>query len=208
MYKDETVVQATFSEIKDHLAQRHLSKTTSTFLWHASNRLALITGVGIIALQQLTGAPAMLAYASTIFEEAGDASNSSVHMAMFQLFLTLISAALVEPYGRKVLLYTGCTSMAIALIVLAVCFDHYDSLVLIAMFVYIGGFQIGFGPIAWLIVAEVFSNELRSKATAVCVQVNFASYGLVQFAVPVVSSLTGYNGTFVIFALLSVYRYV
>ena len=58
---------------------------------------------------------------------------------------------------------------------------------------------------AWLIVAEVFPNELRGKATALCVQVNFGSYGLVQFAVPVLEEMIGFNGTFAIFALLSAY---
>ena len=145
VYADEAAVEATSTAIRNHLLQRRIDKTTHTLLWDQTNRRALIIGVGIIALQQLTGSPAMLAYASAVFEESGSASSSSVQMAMFQLFVTLIAAALVEWSGRKVILYVGCTSMAVSLVALVICFGHYDNFVKIAMFVYIGGFQAGFG---------------------------------------------------------------
>ena len=209
VFQDGNGAHTTFSEIKNHLRPPRLGleRPTTMSLWDSRNRHALVIGVGIIVLQQITGSPAMLAYASTVFEEAGRASNSSVRMAMFQLAVTMVAVGLVEKCGRKILLYIGCVSMAAALVVLAACFGRHDGVVLIAMFIYIGGFQIGFGPMAWLIVAEVFSNEMRGRAVALCVQVNFSTYGLVQFGVPVVSNVIGFNGTFAIFAALSAYRY-
>lgn len=65
------------------------------------------------------------------------------------------------------------------------------------MFLFIGGFQLSFGPMAWSIVAEVFPNELRGKATALCVQTKFGCYGIVQFAV----SVFGFHGSFALFAV-------
>lgn len=218
LYRDPQTVEAVYFKIKNHLMQRRQQDTKNeplsslssqsklTALFDPSNRRALTIGVGIIALQQLTGSPAMLAYASTVFQEAGQASNSSVHMAMFQLFVTLVAVGLVDRSGRQLLLLLGCSAMSVALVVLIIAFDRCDRAVLLAMFVYIGGFQLGFGPIAWLVVAEVFSNELREKATALCVQINFSTYGLVQFAVPVVTATVGFSGTFAVFAALSIYR--
>jgi len=209
LYRDPETVEAVYSKIKNHLMQRRQQDTTKkpvSSLWDPANRHALTIGVGIVALQQLTGSPAMLAYASTVFKEAGQASNSSVHMAMFQLFVTLIAVGLVDRSGRRLLLLLGCSAMSVALAVLIIAFGRYDRAVLLAMFVYIGGFQLGFGPIAWLVVAEVFSNELRGKATALCVQINFSTYGLVQFAVPVVTATVGFSGAFAVFAALSIYR--
>lgn len=218
MYRDSTTVETEYTQIKEHLMKRREIKVREdaavsdengvTTLWHRANRRPLVIGMGIIALQQLTGSPAMLAYASTVFEEAGQASNSSVHMAMFQVFMTLIAVGLVDRCGRRPLLLMGSIIMAVALIVLVVTYGWYDPAVLLAMFTYIGGFQLGFGPIAWLVVAEVFSNELRAKATALCVQTNFLTYGLVQLTVPIVTDLFGFNGTFATFAALSLYRYV
>jgi sugar porter (SP) family MFS transporter len=211
IYRDEAI-ENTLSEIKRYCPSRQESSefvvAARQQLWDPSNRQALVCGVGIIALQQLTGSPAMLAYASTVFDETGHASNSAVHMAIFQLIATLASAGLVEICGRKMLLYIGCSSMTISLIVLSICFGRYNgNVILVAMFVYIGGFQVGFGPIAWLIVAEVFSNLVRGQAVALCVQVNFSTYGLVQFAIPVIASILEFNGTFALFGMLSAYRY-
>jgi len=214
MFGDSDIVEMEFSEIKEHLMGRREEKVGAfepsgenklSDLWHMSNRRPLIIGIGVIALQQLTGSPAMLAYASTVFEEAGQASNSSVHMAMFQLFMTLIAVGLVDRCGRRPLLLLGCAAMTIALVILVLSYGRYDQSVLFAMFAYIGGFQLGFGPIAWLVVAEVFPNELRAKATALCVQTNFLTYGIVQFAVPIVKEIFGFSGTFAVFAALSVY---
>ena len=119
-------------------------------LWHSSNRRPLWIGVGIIALQQVTGSPAMLAYASTVFEQAGQASNSSVHMAMFQLAITLLAVGLVDTCGRRWLLGGGCLVMAVALMVLVIFYGWHDQAVLWAMFLYIGGFQLGLVPLPGL----------------------------------------------------------
>jgi sugar porter (SP) family MFS transporter len=204
---DEQSVNDTFDEWKAHRQQRRAQKDTYS-LWDVENRRALVIGVGIVLLQQLTGAPAMLAYASTVFEKAGRATNSSEHMATIQLITTMISVALVDRLGRRLLLFVGCTSMTLALIVLLVCFGQCNDAVSTAMFAYIGGFQFGFGPVVWLIVAEVFSNEIRGQAVALCVQVNFSSYGIVQFLMPIMSDVISFNGTFAIFGILSAYRYV
>lgn len=149
IYRDGDVAADICETIRQHLADRCETGMSETTLWDPINRRALVTGAGIIALQQVTGSPAMLAYASTVFQEAGDASNSSVYMAMFQLFMTMIAVFLVEPWGRRILLFLGCGLMAVALVVLAISFGRYDEFVFVGMLAYIGGFQLGFGPIAW-----------------------------------------------------------
>ena len=65
--------------------------------------------------------------------------------------------------------------------------------------------QIGFGPIAWLIIAEVFPQEIRGKAVALAVQANFLLNAIVQFAVPIIEAWLGLSFTFGMFAVLSAY---
>ena len=66
-------------------------------------------------------------------------------------------------------------------------------------------YQIGFGPIAWLIIAEVFPQEIRGKAVALAVQTNFLLNAIVQFAVPIIEAWLGLSFTFGMFAVLSAY---
>ena len=52
------------------------------------------------------------------------------------------------------------------------------------IFVYIAAYQISFGPIAWLLISELFPLEVRGKAVALAVQANFASNMLVALLFP------------------------
>ncbi|KAH8072035.1 hypothetical protein JL721_3943 [Aureococcus anophagefferens] len=76
---------------------------------------------------------------------------------------------------------------------------------LVAMFGFVSGYQIGFGPIAWLLLSELFGNTIRGKALAFGVQLNFGANLAVSLAFPSLLSACGGTATFVIFALLSAY---
>ena len=44
--------------------------------------------------------------------------------------------------------------------------------IIAGMFLYIGGYQVSFGPIAWLLISEVFALDVRDTAIALAVQVS------------------------------------
>mmetsp|Transcript_21002 Transcript_21002/g.49875 ORF Transcript_21002/g.49875 Transcript_21002/m.49875 type:complete len:606 (-) Transcript_21002:602-2419(-) len=190
-----------------------------------SRRAALTAGVGLVVLQQITGQPSVLSYATPILVSAGLSSFSSVLIAMFKVFATCLAVIFVEKSGRRVLLMIGCSLMLVSLLVLTLTFygagkegevgddmtmrsetlDIRSICTLAAMFVYIGGYQVGFGPIAWLIIAEVFPQEIRGKAVALAVQTNFLLNAIVQFGVPIIEAWLGLSFTFGMFAVLSAY---
>ena len=64
------------------------------------------------------------------------------------------------------------------------------------MFIYIGGYQIGFGPIAWLLISEVFPLEVRGQAVAVAVQTNFFWNVITSYLFPVATSAIGKKNLF------------
>ena len=80
---------------------------------------------------------------------------------------------------------------------LSICFWNESlsriskEIVLVAMFVYIGGYQVGFGPITWYIVSEVFPLEVRGKAIALGVELNYVLNFFVQLHFPRVWGLEG-----------------
>ncbi|CAM9442958.1 unnamed protein product, partial [Heterosigma akashiwo] len=178
---------------------RAVAEASSKQGWEALTtgpcRLALIAGCGVVVLQQVTGQPSVLYYADSIFADVGLDSIASVLVGSFKLVATLYAVLTVDSQGRKKLLFIGVGMMLVGLLVLTVAyisssdctccgvgsFNFQKGAILAAMFTYIGGYQVGFGPIAWLLISEVFPMELRGKAISVAVVVNFLVMTLMTF---------------------------
>ncbi|CAI5958122.1 unnamed protein product [Closterium sp. NIES-64] len=62
--------------------------------------------------------------------------------------------------------------------------------------------QVSFGPIAWLMVSEVFPLPVRGRAQSIATLLNFASNALVTFALPPIQGALGQAGTFYSFATI------
>lgn len=189
-------------------------------VWDQRFRPALIAGVGLVFLQQVTGQPSVLYYAAEIFDSAGLSSVATVAMAAFKLIMTMLAVVTVDKYGRKLLLYVGISVMLVSLITLAIAFsqmpeqsDDPDSgssesisgtkiVVLVALFTYIGGYQIGFGPISWLLIAEVFPMEVRGQAVSLAVQTNFFWNVVTSYLFPLILDALGPAYTFGLFGVI------
>lgn len=179
-------------------------------IWDPSRRAPLVAGIGVIVLQQITGQPSVLSYATPIFQDFGLTNSASVILAVFKLVATLCTVVTVDKYGRKNLLFAGCALMLAALLVLAAVPSTSQSqgakgAILAAMVVYIGGYQVGFGPIGWVLISEVFPLSVRGQAVALAVQMNFLFNMVVQFVFPILQNWIGLNITFAIFAVLTSY---
>jgi sugar porter (SP) family MFS transporter len=191
-----------------------------------SYRAALVAGVGLVILQQITGQPSVLSYATPILVSAGLSSYASVVVAFFKVIATILAVVLVEHSGRRKLLMAGCMLMLISLMILTVTFhgssyttstsserqlegiaelDIWSLFTLAGMFLYIAGYQVGFGPITWLIISEAFPQSIRGPAVAISVQTNFLLNAVVQFGVPVLEQHFGLSFMFGMFGFLTAY---
>ena len=167
-------------------------------------------GLGLTVLQQVTGQPSVLYYVSTIFKEAGLGIEATIGLAAWKLVCTCCAVCFADTAGRKSLLLVGTSIMAVALAALTVATAvasegaAYQSVVLVAMFAYIGGYQVGFGPVTWTIISEVFPLEQRGKAISLAVLANFTFNTIFTFATAPLTSLS-LTGTFALFLVLDVY---
>ena len=192
-------------------------------------RAAFIAGVGLVVLQQITGQPSVLSYATPILVSAGLSSYASVVVAFFKVLATILAVVLVEHSGRRKLLMAGCSLMLISLMILTITFrgssystsasndrlledtkpvselDMWSLLTLGGMFLYIAGYQVGFGPITWLIISEAFPQSIRGPAVAIAVQMNFLLNAVVQFGVPILEQQLGLSFMFGMFGILTAY---
>jgi len=180
-----------------------------------SVRPAIIAGVGVVFLQQVTGQPSVLYYCNTLFQEIGFGASASIAISCFKLVMTLLATFTVDKFGRKKLLYAGMSCMLVALVVLTIFFyfkdvSSTDSIggnlekygIISALFVYIGGYQIGFGPISWLFISEVFPLEVRGKAVSVAVVCNFFWNAVMSLIFPIELDAIGASATFMSYAIV------
>ena len=133
-----------------------------------------------MAGQQLSGVNAVLFFSVSIFEYAGTPLNSfleSIVVAAVQLAGTLASAFAVDRAGRRVLLMTSAAVMAVSLACLGAYFwilghdketaGKVSFLPLVSLAVFIFFFSIGYGPVPWIMMSELFMPEAKEKASAI-----------------------------------------
>jgi MFS family permease len=180
-------------------------------LFSAEYRPIMLIGVGLLAFQQFSGQPSVLAYSRVLFDAAGWEGHASVVTVVIMGVTSSLTVALVDRVGRKKLLAAGCIIMTAALLVLAFGFWGWDEkkdadlsdlkkqAILWSMFVYIAGYQVGFGPITWTVLSEIYPSEIRGTAMAFSVEVNFLSKFLCQLLFPIVQDLLGWGCTFLLF---------
>lgn len=97
-----------------------------------------------------------------------DENWCSVIVGIVNTITVLVSAALIDRLGRKILLYTSSTIMAITITSTGIYLyyiEHFENQIdlrwipLVSMILYIIGFSIGFGPIPWLMMGEILPGK-------------------------------------------------
>lgn len=195
-------------------------KTVVERSWRAlftpAARRGLLVAVGFTVLQQVTGINTVIYYGPRIFSLAGVASSQSAIFATFviavmNLLATVIALVLVDRIGRKPLLYWGVGGMTASLFALSLAFHAKDalgaSLGVIAvgcLSVYIGCFACSMGPIAWILVAEVFPLRLRSRGAAAATLGSGLSNFLVSLTFLSLIEAAGNSLTFALYGIFCV----
>ena len=209
-YTDEAGASLLLAEIRASLRVKVEKRWGA--LWTPTVRKALFIAVGFTVLQQVTGINTIIYYGPQIFSLAGIGSNKSaifatLLVAIVNVLATINALALVDRVGRKPLLYWGVGGMTLSLFVLSWSFHNQASLAsslgIIAtacLMVYITCFAFSMGPIAWIIVAEVFPLRLRGRGVAAATLGSGASNFIVSLTFLSLIKAAGNSMTFSIYA--------
>ena len=164
--------------------------------------LVLVVGILLSAFQQLVGINAVLYYGPQMFDNMGfkgDASfASTVIMGIVMVVFTLIATATVDRWGRKPLLILGALIMAVSMIALGFLFNA-GSVALVALVtvcIYIAGFSLSWGPVVWVMLAEIFPNSIRDKAMAIAVAAQWFMNWVVTVTFNIMDGNTALNAAF------------
>lgn len=155
----------------------------------------IVIGVMLSVFQQAIGINAVLYYAPRIFENAGAEGGGmmqTVIMGIVNIIFTLVAIFTVDRYGRKPLLVIGSVGMAVGAFAVALCdqFGIKGLLPVLSVIVYAAFFMMSWGPICWVLIAEIFPNTIRGKAVAIAVAFQWIFNYLVSSTFPALYDLS------------------
>ncbi|CRL08248.1 CLUMA_CG020871, isoform A [Clunio marinus] len=123
---------------------------------------------------------------------------------------TLLGTFLVDRVGRKILLALSSFFMGLTLISLGTYFflldmeyeniDELAWLPLTSLSIFLVAFSIGYGPIPWLMLSEIYSREYNAVASPITGSLSWFLAFTVTSTFGFISDAIGIGGTFWIFA--------
>jgi MFS family permease len=157
------------AEIDEAIAQESGSLAQ---LLQPGMRVALVIGVTLAVLQQVTGINVILYYAPEIFKKLGTPQSVALLQTLLigcvNAIFTILAIWTVDRLGRKPLMLIGSTGMGLALLALGcVFFFRRTEVWTLALFLsYIACFAMSVGPVVWVILSEIFPTRIRGRAMA------------------------------------------
>ena len=176
------------SEIRASLSEHHSGKLFSFGV------LLVFIGVMLSVFQQFVGINVVLYYATDIFKGMGLTTNVSLFQTIIvgavNLIFTVVAILTVDQFGRRPLQIIGALVMAVSMIALGTDFwlGGKGMVALICMLVYTAGFAVSWGPVTWVLLSEIFPNQIRGKAMAVAVAAQWIANYLVSWTFPILDN--------------------
>jgi SP family xylose:H+ symportor-like MFS transporter len=208
----EQEATAELAEIQASLANNPSSNMV--VLFGKGIGFALFLGVMLSIFQQVTGINAILYYGAEIFSNAlgygpEDALKQQLWLGAVNLIFTFVAIYKVDSWGRKPLFIGGSLGMFAGLTVLGLTIytGQIGIISLVAVLVFIGSFAMSMGPVVWVMLSEMFPNNVRSVAMSIAVAAQWLFNALVANSFPLVNesalNQTDFNGALPYFIFAS-----
>jgi hypothetical protein len=209
------------AEIEDLQTQndkmRAITTTTGEALKRRSSVKGLIVALGVMLFFQMSGINAILFFATEIFSAAGtsiEADESTIIMGAAQVLATFASSFLIERLGRRILLQLSGLFMAMCTITMGTYFyvkeinkSNVDGLGWVSVFalsLFVVAFSMGYGPIPWILLGELFDSDIKSLAASMATVLSFLLSFFVSKTFTVMREAFGIGQTFWFFAGFSI----
>lgn len=182
-------------------------------------------GLGLAVLQQFTGINVIFYYGATLWQAAGfteaDALLQNVITGSVNIFFTIVAIVLVDRLGRKPLLLAGSIGQAVMLGIMAYIFSNAASsgpdglqlssnqgtYALLAANGYIAFFAFSWGPVMWVMLGEMFPNQYRGAALALCGLAQWGANFLITISFPILLAGIGLGLSYGIYAFFGLVAY-
>lgn len=177
--------QKEYSQISESLVEKNAP-------WLSFGAGVIILGILISFFQQAVGINVVLYYAPEIFRTMGNGTDASllqtIIVGIINLTFTVLAILTVDKFGRKPLMIIGAIGMAFSMAALGLTF--YLGTVglssLIFMLLYTASFAISWGPVAWVLLSEIFPNSIRG-ALSIAVAAQWLANLAVSWTFPIMN---------------------
>jgi len=217
---------AKVSEIEASLAADHHKPRLADLIDKTTNRVRSIVwvGIGLAVLQQFVGINVVFYYGSVLWQAAGFSESDSllinVVSGVVSIGACFITFLVVDKIGRKPLLWIGSLGMTVTLSLVAIAFygapldeqgklmlsTEMGTLALVAANLYVIFFNVSWGPVMWIMLGEMFPNQIRGSSLAVAGLAQWGANFLITFTFPyLLASSLGLPGAYGIYAFFSAF---
>ena len=218
-------------------AERKLTEIQASFAGDHRPRLRDVTaprtgfrpivwaGILLATFQQFVGINIIFYYGETLWKLAGVSESAALERNVVSGFVSIAAVfaaiLLIDRIGRKPLLLIGSVGMAVTLGAMTWAFsaagtDAAGNLVLaptqgwvalVAANLYVIFFNFSWGPVMWVMLGEMFPNQIRGSALAVAGFAQWAAnYAVVQ-SFPWMAEHLGLAATYAFYTVSAVISY-
>ncbi len=185
LYGDR-VAEQKHATIEASLAADHHRPRLSDVLDKVTGRVRPIVwvGIGLATFQQLVGINVVFYYGAVLWQAVGFSESNALLINIVSggvsIAACVITLCVIDRIGRKPLLLVGSAGMALTLTALVLAFasgriddagnlDLGDNGVyaLVAANLYVFFFNLSWGPVMWVMLGEMFPNQIRGSGLAV-----------------------------------------
>lgn len=191
---DHPSIQEELAEIKaNHDYEMTLGNASYLDCFRRGMRKRQLTGMGLQALQQLTGINFIFYYGTQYFKNSGIQNSFTISMitSAVNVVSTIPGLYLIDKWGRRPLLLWGAVGMAVSQFIVAVLGTTTtgqnatgDILVynvaaqkagvaFVCIFIFF--FASTWGPLGWVVTGEIFPLKFRAKGLAMTTATNVSS---------------------------------
>ena len=215
-------------EIEASLAGDHHRPRLSDLISKNTGKIRPIVwvGVGLATFQQLVGINVVFYYGAVLWQAVGfseqDALLINVLSGALSIGACIVTVLLIDKIGRKPLLWVGSAGMAVSLGLVAFAFatgsldaagklqlsGNMGVLALVAANVYVIFFNVSWGPVMWVMLGEMFPNQIRGSGLAVAGLAQWSANFLITWTFPMLLAgigLAAAYGLYAAAALVSVF---
>ena len=215
----EGAAESKVAQIKDTISSDH-RPSLSDLLDTSSGKIRTIVwvGIGLAVFQQLVGINVVFYYGAVLWQAVGfsesDALKINILSGSLSILSCLLAIGLIDRIGRKPLLLIGSVGMAVTLGIMAVAFmsgslvdgtlqlsDGAGLAALIAANAYVAFFNFSWGPVMWVMLGEMFPNQMRGSGLAVSGFSQWIANFGITMTFPIMLGTIGLTGAYGFYAL-------
>jgi SP family sugar:H+ symporter-like MFS transporter len=182
-------------------------------------------GIGLAVFQQLVGINIVFYYGTSLWQAVGFSEQAAFQMnslgGLMSIPACIVALLVIDRLGRRPMLLIGSAGMAVTLFIMVYAFstgtvgandtlhlsDTNGVIALVAAVAYAMFFNFSWGPVMWVMLGEMFPNQLRGSGLAVAGLMQWAANFAISSTFPVLKSQAGLAPAYTFYAVSAVVSY-